>query len=79
MVGQGELKMMTYNEQHPWVFPLVPTACARAKLYEYFGQMRKSQILVLRAQGDFGGHLEVRKVTKSKSQRLQENGKYKKR
>ena len=25
-VGQGELGMMTYNEKHHWVFPLVPTA-----------------------------------------------------
>ena len=32
MVGQGELEMVTYNEKHHWVFPLVPTACAYTKL-----------------------------------------------
>ena len=70
-VGRGELEMVTYNEKHHWVFPLAPTACANTKLNEYFGQMQKSKILVLKAQGDFWGHLEVRKVAKSKSQRLQ--------
>ena len=66
-VGQGELKIMTYNETHRWVLPLAPTACAAAKLNGYFGQMQKSQILALQAHGDFAGHLEVRKVTTSKS------------
>ena len=35
-VGQGKSEMMTYNEKHHWVFPLVPTACAYAKLNGYF-------------------------------------------
>ena len=37
-VGQGELEMMTYNGKHHWVFPLVPTAGAYAKLNDYFGK-----------------------------------------
>ena len=69
-VGQGELGMMTYNEKHLLVFPLVPTACAYAKLGEYFGKLRKSEISALRRQGDFGDHLGVRKVAESKSRRL---------
>ena len=60
-----------------WVFPLAPTACAYAKLDEYFWEMRKAQIVALQMQGDFGDHLDVRKVTKSKSPRLQGNGKSK--
>ena len=53
------------------VFPLVPAACAYTKLGDYFGKLRKSQMLVLQVQGDFGGSLEVRTVAKNKSQRLQ--------
>ena len=68
--GQGELDTMTYNEKHHWVFPLVPTACAYAEPDGYFWKMPKSQIIDLHAQGDFGGHLNVRKVTKSKRRRL---------
>ena len=40
-VGQGELKMMTYNEKNHWVFPLAPTACAYAKLNDYFWENAK--------------------------------------
>ena len=39
--GKGELEMMTYNEKHHWVFPLVPTACAYTKLNDYFRKMQK--------------------------------------
>ena len=53
--GQGEFETMTYNEKHHWVFPLVPTDCAYAKLSEYFGKMQKSQILALQAHGGFWG------------------------
>ena len=70
-VGQGELEMMTYNEKHRWVIPLAPTACAYAKLNDYFWEMQKDRIEVPQTHGDFGGHLEVRKVTKGKSQKLQ--------
>ena len=76
--GQGEFEMMTYNGQHRWVFPLVPTACDYAKQDDYFGKFQKSQISALQAQGNFGGHLEFRKVAKSKSQRLESKmGKFK--
>merc|ERR1712112_14123 len=68
--GQGESEMMTYNEKHHWVFPLVPTACAYTKLNDYFWEIKQEQIEVSQAQGDFGDHLEVRKVTKSKSHKL---------
>ena len=69
--------MVNYNEKHHWVFPLVPTSCAYAKLDGYFGKMQKSKMSALQAQGDFGDHLEVRKVTKNKSQRLESKmGKY---
>ena len=70
-IGQVELEMMTYNGKHHWVFPLLPTDCAYAALGEYFGKLQKSQISALQAHGDFGCHLEVRKVTKSKSRRLE--------
>ena len=63
--------MMTYNGKHHWVFPLVPTACAYAKLNGYFWEIKQGQIEVLQAQGDFWDYLEVRKVTKSKSHKLQ--------
>ena len=39
-VGKGELEMMTYNEKHHWVLPLVPTACDYAKLGGYFGNCK---------------------------------------
>ena len=72
-VGQGELEMMTYNEKHHWVFPLFPTACAYAKLGDYFWEMRKGQIEVLHVRGDFGRHSEVRKVNKTKSRSTRES------
>ena len=53
-VGQWELEMMTYNGERRWVFPLVPTAYAYAKLCGYFGEMRKAQIEVPQAQGILG-------------------------
>ena len=54
-VGQSAWKTMTFNGKNRWVFPLVPTACAYAKLGEYFGKLRGSVIEVPQAQGDFGG------------------------
>ena len=65
-VGQGVWGMMTFNENHRWVFPLAPTACAYEKLDEYFGKFRKAEIEVLQTQGDFVGNLAVRKVAKTK-------------
>ena len=59
--------MMTYNETHRRVFPLVPTACTFNKQDDYFWTMRKAQIEVSQAQGDFGDRLGVRKVTKAKA------------
>ena len=70
-VGQGEWEMMTFNEKHRCVFPLAPTACDYAKLDEYFREMQNEQIVALQVQGNFGDHSDVRKVTKSKSQRSQ--------
>ena len=52
--GQGELEMMTFNEKHHWVFPLVPTACSYAKLGGYLGKLQKSQMEGLQVQGFFG-------------------------
>ena len=66
-----ELEMMTFSEKHRWVFHLAPTACSYSKLDGYFGKLRRSEIEVLQAQGDFGDHLEVRKVNKTKNQRLE--------
>ena len=54
--------MMTFNEKHHWVFPLVPTACDYAKLNEHFGPLQNSQIEVLQSQVDFGGNLSVPKA-----------------
>ena len=42
--GHGELEMMTYNEKNHWVFPLVPTACAYAKLNDYFWKMQRGKL-----------------------------------
>ena len=44
-VGQVECDMVTFNENHHWVFPLAPTASAYTKLDEYFGKLqnRKSR------------------------------------
>ena len=59
-VGQGEWEMMTFNENHHWVFHPIPTDCACAKLDEYFGKLRKAEIGALQMKGDFGGNLAVR-------------------
>ena len=68
-VGQGEWEGMTFNDKHRWVFPLVPTACAYAKLGDYFRKMQKRQIEAPQAQGDFSETQDARKVTKSKQKR----------
>ena len=73
-VGHGEWKMMTFNEENRWVFPLVPTSCAYAKLDGYFGKLRKSEIHALQIQGDFGGNLAVRKVVERKWKIGEKNG-----
>ena len=65
-VGQGEWEAMTFNDKHRWVFPLVPNACAYAKLERYFRKMQAREIEVLQTQGDFLESQEVRKVSKSK-------------
>ena len=49
-----ELEMMTYNEKHHWVLPLVPTACAYNRMGKCCGKLRKSQISSLKVQGDCG-------------------------
>ena len=53
-VRQCELEMMTYNEKHHWVFPLVPTACAYANLSDYFRQIKQGEIEVSQTHGDSG-------------------------
>ena len=63
--------MMTYNGKYRWVIPLVPTACAYAKLNGYFWKMGQDLIVVLHVQGDFGYHLDVGQVAKCKSRKLQ--------
>ena len=69
--GQSECGMVTFNEKHRWVFPLVPTACAYAKLNEYIGKLRGLRIGVLQVQGDFlGGILPIREVLRTKHRRL---------
>ena len=50
-VGQSEWAAITFNVEHRWVFPLVPTARAYTKLDEYFGKFRNAEIQVLQAQG----------------------------
>ena len=69
-VGQGEWEAMTFNDKHRWVFPLVPNACAYTKLEQYFRKMQARELEVLQTQGDFLESQEVRKVTKSKQNRL---------
>ena len=70
-VGQGESEMMTYNEKHHWVIPLVPTACAYAKLDDYFWKIKVRTNRGFAGSRRFRDHLEVRKVTKSKSHKSQ--------
>ena len=70
--GQGELEMVTYNGERRCVLPLVPTACAFGKLDGYFLENAKSAPRGFASAGRFlGVRLEVREVTKSKSQRSQ--------
>ena len=70
MVGYGELEMVTYNENIIGYF-IEPQLLVRSLNWVIIsGKCKKGKIDVLQAQGDFGGHLEVREVTKSKSQRL---------
>ena len=69
-VGQGEWEGVTFNDKHHWVFPLVPNACAYAKLDDYFRKMQKNQVEVLQTQADFSEMQEVRKVSKSKQNRV---------
>ena len=52
--GQGELEMMTYNEKHHWVLPLVPTACDYTKLNDYFWEMQKGELRFCRYMGISG-------------------------
>ena len=54
-VGQSGWEMMPFNERNRWVFPLAPTACARAKLNVYFGKLRGLGIEALQFRGDLGG------------------------
>ena len=70
-VGQGEWGMMTFNEKHYWVFPLVPSACDYPKLDGYFGKFLNAEISALQAQGNSGGHLAARRVIETKNQRLE--------
>ena len=44
---------MAFNGENRWVFPLVPTSSAYAKLNEYFGKLQDSEIEVLKSQWDF--------------------------
>ena len=66
-VGQIALGMMTFNEKHHFVFPLVQTACASAKSNGYFGQSQNSKIAVLKAQSDFGGNSPAREVLRKQN------------
>ena len=50
---------------------LGPTACAYAKLNEYFGKLQSSKIESAQSQGDFGGDLSVREGLQAKKQRPQ--------
>ena len=68
--GQGECEMMTFNEKRRWLFPLVPTCCAYAKLDAYFGKLRKAGVEARQMKGDFGKNLAVRNVAKTKNRRL---------
>ena len=63
--------MMTFNEKHRLVFPLVSNSRDYAKLYEYFGKLRGSKIEVLQVQGDFGENLAGQIVPRVGKQRLQ--------
>ena len=57
--------MMTFNEKHLWIFPLVPTAWAYSILSEYFWKIARRKIEVPKARGDFGDNLSVREVFRS--------------
>ena len=68
-VGQG-WGMLTFNEKHRWVFPLVPTSCAYAKLVEYFGKIAECGNYGHATSGDCVDHLEAGKASKIKNQRF---------
>ena len=69
-VGQSEWEMMTFNEKNHWVLPLVPTACAYAKLNEYFAKLRGLEIEVPQVHCDTVGNLSAQKVGWEKQQRM---------
>ena len=64
-IGQSEWEMMTFNEEHRCVFPLVPNACDCAKLNEYFWKIGGCVNRSSASAGDFGENLSVRKVARS--------------
>ena len=70
-VGKSECGMMTFDEKHHLVLPLVPTACDYAKLNGYIGELRDAKIEVLQAHGDFCENLSVREVPRPNQQRTQ--------
>ena len=70
-VGQGEWKGVTFNDKHRWVFPLAPTACAYAKLDDYFRKMQKKQIEVLQTREIFR---ELKKFAKFQNRNKIESG-----
>ena len=59
--------MMTFNGNHHWVWPLVPTSRAYSKLREYFAKLQNSKIEVLQAQANLGENLSVQEVLQEKT------------
>ena len=55
MFGRAEVEMTTFNEKHHWVFPLVPTAGAYAKLDDYFGKCENRKLMSGMCRGGFRG------------------------
>ena len=56
---------MTFNDKNRWVFPLVPTACAYAKLGGYFRKMQKGKLKyceVARQAEDPMGETTLRRI-----------------
>ena len=63
---------MTFNEKHHWVFPLVPTACACAKLDEYFGKIAECKNYGHAGAGRFRGPFGSEKGYQNQKSKIRE-------
>ena len=71
-VGPGGWEMVTFNEQHLWVSPLVPAEISYKKSYRYFGKLRKRKLRHRKSREISVGNLAVTKVVETKTKNVEE-------